>query len=117
MMAKDWHDCADSEIGMQKTMDKAKLSDRITNAIFVLHTLSVVAYGTRIVLANVDITDRASEPPYIHKMEFPFDINTQRVYKMVVIAQFAYVIMCSWAAGAVNSLLLTLVRYVSNYHE
>lgn len=116
MMTKDWHDCVNSELGMQETMCKAKLSDRITNAIFVLHTLSVVAYGTRIVLANVDITDRESKPPYIHKMELPFDVNTQRGYKMVVITQFAYVIMCSWAAGAVNSFLLTLVRYISNYH-
>lgn len=104
MMTKDWHDCVNNEIGMQETICKAKLSDRITNAMLVLHTLSVVAYGTRIILANVDVTDRTSQPPYIHKMELPFDVNTQRVYKMVVIAQFVYVIMCSWVAGAVNAL-------------
>ncbi|KAL6429635.1 hypothetical protein ACFW04_007516 [Cataglyphis niger] len=112
MMTKDWHDCVNSELGLQETMCKAKLSDRITNAIFVLHTLSVVAYGTRIVLANVDITDRESKPPYIHKMELPFHVNTQRGYKMVVITQFAYVIMCSWAAGAVNAFLLTLILHI-----
>lgn len=117
MIAKDWHDCANNEIDMQEIMYKAKLSDRITNAILILHTLSVVGYGTRIILANVDITDCTSEPSYIHKMELPFDVNTQRVYKTVVIAQFAYVIMCSWIAGAVNALLLTLVRYISNYRK
>ncbi|XP_072750609.1 odorant receptor 4-like [Anoplolepis gracilipes] len=111
IMSKDWHDCANSEISMQETIYKAKLSDRITNAMLMLHTLSVVGYGTRILLANVDITDRASEPPYIHKMELPFDVNTQKVYRMVVIAQFVYVIMCSWAAGAVNALLLTLTLH------
>lgn len=113
MMTKDWHDCVNSEIGMQETICKAKLCERITNAMLLLHTLSVIAYGTRIILANVDITDRTSQPPYIHKMELPFDVNTQRVYKMIVIAQFVYVIMCSWAAGAVNALLLTLVRYMN----
>ncbi|GAB1863063.1 Odorant receptor [Camponotus japonicus] len=112
MMTKDWHDCVNSEIGMQETICKAKLCERITNAMLLLHTLSVIAYGTRIILANVDITDRTSQPPYIHKMELPFDVNTQRVYKMIVIAQFVYVIMCSWAAGAVNALLLTLVLHI-----
>ncbi|XP_011263780.2 odorant receptor 4 [Camponotus floridanus] len=112
MMTKDWHDYVNSEIGMQETICKAKLCERITNAMLLLHTLSVVAYGTRVILANVDITDRTSQPPYIHKMEFPFDVNTQRVYKMIVIAQFVYVIMCSWAAGAVNALLLTLILHI-----
>ncbi|CAL1674348.1 unnamed protein product [Lasius platythorax] len=114
MIAKDWHDCANNEIDMQEIMCKAKLSDRITNAILILHTLSVVGYGTRIILANVDIIDCTSEPPYIHKMELPFDVNTQRVYKTVVIAQFAYVIMCSWIAGAVNALLLTLTLHIGS---
>lgn len=113
MMTEDWHDCINSEIGMQETICKAKLCDRITNAMLLLHMLSVVAYSTRIVLANVDITDRTSQPSYIHKMELPFDVNTQRVYKMILIAQFVYLIMCSWLAGAVNALLLTLVRYIN----
>ncbi|KAF3054635.1 Odorant receptor 049 [Nylanderia fulva] len=112
LIAKDWYDCTNSKIDMREIVDKAKLSDRITNAILLLHTLSVVAYGTRIILTNVDITDHTSEPPYIHKMQLPFDVNTQKVYKTVVIAQFVYVVMCSWLSGAVNSLLLTLTLHI-----
>ncbi|EZA57532.1 ObirOr5-V3 [Ooceraea biroi] len=112
MMAEDWNDCPNNEISMQETICKAKLSDRIANAIIILHTLSVVTYGTRIILADVDITDSTSIPPYIHKVELPFDVNTQRAYKMVLITQFTYLIMCSWAAGAVNALLLTLILHI-----
>lgn len=110
-MTEDWNDSVNSKINMHETTCKAKLSDRITNAIIILHTLSVIAYGTRIILANVDITDCMSEPLYIHKMELPFDVNTQRMYRMVLITQFVYCIMGSWAAGTANALLLTLVNY------
>lgn len=110
MVAEDWEDNANSELGMRETMCKAKLSDRITNAIITLHTLSAVAYSTRAVLAEVDINDSASEPLYVHKVEIPFNVDTQRTYKTILTAQFVYVVMGSWAAGAVNSLLLTLVR-------
>lgn len=75
----------------------------------ILHTLSAVAYSTRIILVDADVTDHTSETPYVHKVEFPFDVNTQRLYKMILIMQTIYVVMCSWAAGAVNALLLTLV--------
>jgi len=108
-MTEDWDHCADNEINMHKTIRKAKLSNRITNIMIILHTISAVAYSTSIILADVDVTDRTSEPPYIYKMEIPFDVNTKRTYKMILITQTVYVVMCSWAAGAVNALLLTLV--------
>jgi len=109
MITEDWDHCADNEMNMYETIRKAKLSSHITNAIIILHTTSAVAYSTRIILANVDVTDRTSEPPYIHKIKLPFDVNTQGTYKMILITQTVYVVMCSWAAGAVNALLLTLV--------
>nr|XP_012219942.1 PREDICTED: odorant receptor 4-like [Linepithema humile] len=112
MMTEDWNDCANSEINMRETMCKAKLSDRITNAMIILHTMSVIAYSTRIILTDVDITDCMSEPLYIHKMELPFDVNTQRVYRMVLITQFIYCITGGLAAGTVNALLLTLTLHV-----
>jgi len=43
-MAKDWNDCTSSIINMRETACKAKLADRITNAIFTLHTLAIVGY-------------------------------------------------------------------------
>lgn len=109
MMTEDWDSCANNEINMHETICKAKLSNRITNAMIILHTLSAIAYSTRIILANVDVSDLTTKPPYIHKMELPFDVNTQRTYKVILITQTVYVVMCSWAAGAVNALLLTLV--------
>ncbi|XP_036141353.1 odorant receptor 13a isoform X1 [Monomorium pharaonis] len=111
MITEDWDSCANNEINMHETIYKAKLSSRITNAMIILHTISAVAYSVRIILADVDVTDRTSDLPYIHKMELPFDVNTQRTYKMILIIQTVYVVMCSWAAGAVNALLLTLVLH------
>ncbi|XP_011147090.2 odorant receptor 4-like [Harpegnathos saltator] len=112
MVAEDWDGNANDELGMRETMCKAKLSDRITNAIITLHTLSAIAYSTRAILADVDINDRTTEPLYVHKVEIPFNVNTQRMYKTILTAQFVYVVMGSWAAGAVNSLLLTLILHI-----
>ncbi|XP_032669914.1 odorant receptor 4-like isoform X1 [Odontomachus brunneus] len=117
MVAEDWEDNANNELGMRETICKAKLSDRITNAIITLHTLSAIAYSTRAILAEVDINDRASELLYVHKVEIPFNVNTQRTYKTILTAQFVYVIMGSWAAGAVNSLLLTLILHIGGQME
>lgn len=113
LMENDWRDCANSEISMRETMCKARLSDRITNAMIILHTMSAITYGIRVFLADVDIADSTSETPYVHKVEFPFDINTKRTYRMVLATQLVYVVMCSWAAGVVNAMLLTLVRDAS----
>jgi len=109
MMTEDWDSCANNEINMHETICKAKLSNRITNAIVILHALSAIAYSTRIILADVDVSDLTTKPPYIHKVELPFDVNTQRTYKVILITETVYVVMWSCAAGAVNALLLTLV--------
>lgn len=108
-MTEDWDSCADNEINMHEMTCKAKLSNHITNAMIILHTLSAVTYSTRVILANADVTDSMSEPPYVHKMELPFDVNTQRTYNIILFTQTVYVVMGSWAAGVVNALLLTLV--------
>ncbi|KAL0134068.1 hypothetical protein PUN28_001145 [Cardiocondyla obscurior] len=112
MIREDWDNCADSEINMHQTMCKANISNRITNAMIILHTLSAIAYSMRIMMTDVDVSDRTSKPPFIHKMELPFNVNTQRTYKMILIMQTVYVVMCSWAAGAVNALLLTLILHI-----
>lgn len=102
MMTEDWDSCVNNEINMHETICKAK-SNRITNAMLILHTLNAVAYSTHVILANVDVSDHTSKPPYVHKIELPFDVNTQRTYKMILITQTVYVVMCSWAAGTVNA--------------
>ncbi|XP_014480076.1 PREDICTED: odorant receptor 4-like [Dinoponera quadriceps] len=112
MVAKDWDDSANSEFSVRETMSRAKLSDRITNAIITLHTLSAIAYSSRAVLASTDINDSTSEPLYVHKVEIPFNVDKQRTYGTILTAQLVYVVMGSWAAGAVNSLLLTLILHI-----
>lgn len=100
MVTNDWDDNANSELGIRETMCKAKLSNHI-NAIITLHTLSAIAYSSTVVLADIDINNRVSEPPYVHKV-IPFIVDTQRTYKTILSAQFVYVVMGSWAAGAVK---------------
>jgi len=109
-MAEDWNDCANSDISMHETVSKAKISDRITNAIITLHTMTIVAYCIGIILIDVDITDSTTELPFFNKLEMPFNINTLRMYRCVLLAQFVNMLMNGWAAGITNSLLLTLVN-------
>lgn len=110
VMTEDWNDCANSDINMREITRKAKISDRITNAIVTLHTMTIVAYCIGIILADVDITDSTKELPLVNKLEIPIDINTQSTYRIILITEFLLMILCGWAAGITNSLLLTLVR-------
>lgn len=109
-MAEDWNDCTNSDISIRETTRKAKISDRITNTIITLHTMTVVIYCIGIILADADVTDTTKEIPFLNKLEIPFDINTQFTYRIVLIVEFLHMILCGWAAGITNSLLLTLVR-------
>ena len=108
-MAEDWNDCSNNDISIRKTTYKAKISDRFTNAIITLHTTSVVAYCIGIILADIDVSDTTKELPLVNKIEILFDINTQFTYRTVLIVEFLLMILCGWAAGITNSLLLTLV--------
>jgi len=109
VMTEDWNDCANSDISMREISRKAKMSDRITNVIITLHTVTVVAYCMSIILADVDVTDTTKELLLINKLEIPFDINTQSMYRIVLIIEFLLMIFCGWATGVTNCLLLTLV--------
>ncbi|CAL1674349.1 unnamed protein product [Lasius platythorax] len=108
LITDDWNDCANSDIGVRVTMHKAKLSDRITNAILILHTMTIVGYCLGAILAGADATDEAIELTYANKMQLPFNVNTQRTYRFVLIAEFMHLILCNLVAGVVNAILLTL---------
>ncbi|XP_025262763.1 odorant receptor 13a-like [Camponotus floridanus] len=107
-MAEDWNDCAKNDSEMHEALNKARISNRITNVIMILHTLSPVLYGVNIILASVDITDYTVELPHIYKMEIPFNINTQYTYKIVLIVELMHLVMCSLSLGIINVLLLIL---------
>ncbi|XP_032669892.1 uncharacterized protein LOC116843539 [Odontomachus brunneus] len=108
IMAEDWKNCANNDIEMCKAASKAKISDYIANAIITLHIVSVIFYGMDIILTEVDITDPTIEIPHVFKMEFPFNITSQVMYKLTLIIELIQVILSSCGMGVINSLLLTL---------
>jgi len=93
-----------------ETASKAKISERITNLVLILHTMTISGHGIGVILANVDVTDNATtELRFFTKIEIPFDINTQRTYRCILITEFFFLMMWSWSSGAINSLLIILV--------
>ncbi|KAF3054594.1 Odorant receptor 044 [Nylanderia fulva] len=113
MIREDWNDCDNGDvISIRETERKAKISDRITNAIVTLHTTTIVAYCIGIILADVDVT-QATEIPLLNKLEIPFNISTQRMYRFVLIIEFVFMLFYGWAAGITNSLLLTLILHTA----
>ncbi|XP_032669913.1 uncharacterized protein LOC116843555 [Odontomachus brunneus] len=113
MMSDDWDECAKSDTEFREAECKAKTSDRIMNSIVVLHTMTIIAYCTGVILDDVDVTDHTTELPYVNKLDIPFDVNTQLVYRAVLIIEFLYMIMCGWAAGVTNALLLSLTLHAA----
>ncbi|XP_024891693.1 odorant receptor 4-like isoform X2 [Temnothorax curvispinosus] len=116
MMAKDWNDCDNTGIELRETARKAKLSSRISNGLIILQTITTSAYVIGILLASfhVDVTDRTLELPLIFKMEYPFVIDTQRKYRLVLATQLLSVAVCSWSTGLFNALFLTLTLHVGS---
>ncbi|CAL1674351.1 unnamed protein product [Lasius platythorax] len=117
LITDDWNDCSNSEIGVRVTMRKAKLSDRITNAILILHIMTIVGYCLGAILADADVTDETIELTYANKMQLPFNVNTQRTYRFVLIAEFVHLIILNFTASVVNSMLLTLVLHAGGQME
>ncbi|XP_070150840.1 uncharacterized protein [Polyergus mexicanus] len=111
IMAEDWNDCCNNNINMRETTCKAKLAGRITNAMFTLHTLTIVGYSIGIFLADVDVTDHQSELPLLLKVTLPVDIKTKRRYKMLLSVQFIHLILSGCGTGLLNALLLTLILH------
>ena len=108
-MTEDWDSCADNEIYIHEMIRKAKLSNRINIVIVLLQLISAFTYCINVILADVDVTDHTSELLYIHRMELPFDVNTKRTYKIILLTQTVICIMVSMGTGVINSLLVVLV--------
>ncbi|XP_011705112.1 PREDICTED: odorant receptor 4-like [Wasmannia auropunctata] len=117
IMREDWSDCANDAISTRETTSEAKASERITNLILILHTITVSTFGIGVLLADVDVTN-TTELPFMTKIEIPFDIDTQRTYKCIVMTEFFCMFMWAWSSGAMNSLLLILEwdLYFQTFH-
>jgi len=108
-MASNWSNYTNDKISMREMTYKARMSDRIINSIVLLHTLTVFAYCFNVITADVDITDKTAELPFISKINIPINLSTESIYRCVSIMFFLHMIMCAWAAGITNGLLLSLV--------
>lgn len=117
LIENDWSDCANSDLHLMTR--KAKISDRITNVILILHTSSIVAYCLGVIVADADVTDKTTMLPFASKMDFYYITNTQNVYRSVLIVEFIHMICCNWVIGIVNAMLLSLVSVsaVNKPHE
>ncbi|XP_018364797.1 PREDICTED: odorant receptor 4-like [Trachymyrmex cornetzi] len=111
LITDDWSDCAKNNIDMRVMTDKAKISDRITNMIIILHTLSVTAYCIGIIIADVDITDK-TELPLINKLELSFNVNTQLMYRVVLIIEYIHMILTNCVSGVINIIFLAMIIHV-----
>lgn len=110
-MMQDWSDSANNDNDMRKTVNKAKLSSRIVNWIFILHVINVIAYSINVFTTDVDINDREADLPLLVNVLLPIDITTMRTYRLMVMLQFVNIMMIACGAGLMNALLLTLVRF------
>ncbi|XP_032669865.1 odorant receptor 4-like [Odontomachus brunneus] len=111
-MSEDWSDCSSNNIALHETARKTKISSRICNGLIILHTIGAFTYVIGILLADADVTDRTAELPLMMKMEYPFVIDTRNTYRLVLVTQFVFVMVCSWGAGLFNALLLTLTLHI-----
>ncbi|EZA57535.1 hypothetical protein X777_02070 [Ooceraea biroi] len=111
MMAEDWNDCTGDDVSARETACKVRSANRIINAMFTLHTVTIVAYSIGIFLADVDVTDQQSELPLLLKVELPVNIHTKHTYKTLLTMQFVHLIMSGCGTGLLNSLLLALILH------
>ncbi|KAF3054592.1 Odorant receptor 211 [Nylanderia fulva] len=109
LIVNDWKDCANSDVSLRVMIRKAKLSDRITNTILILHVISIIAYSMGVVLEDADATDQTIELPYVNKLQLPFNVSTQRTYRLVLLTEVVHLIFSNLAAGFANAMLLTLL--------
>ncbi|XP_071642913.1 odorant receptor 13a-like isoform X2 [Temnothorax longispinosus] len=115
MTAEDWKDCSDNPgVELRETARRAKLSSRICNGLIILYTISALAYVFGFFLADTDVTDLTAELPLIMKMKYPFVIDTQHKYRLVLATQSVFVMVGSLGACLFNALFLTLTLHVGS---
>ncbi|KAF3054633.1 Odorant receptor 105 [Nylanderia fulva] len=117
VIVNDWKDCANSDVSLRVMIRKAKLSDRITNTILILHVATIIAYSMGVVLEDADATDQTIELPYVNTLQLPFNVSTQRTYRLVLLTEIVHLIFLNTVAGFANAMLLTLILHVGGQME
>nr|XP_012219947.1 PREDICTED: odorant receptor 2a-like [Linepithema humile] len=117
LITDDWTDFANSDTSMRTITRKAKTSAHITNGMVILHTTAIVAYCLGVITAGADVTNQTTELPYFNKLDLPFSVTTQRMYRLVLMSEFLHLILSNCLAGVVNAILLSLVLHVGGQIE
>lgn len=55
LITDNWDDCANSDIDVRVTIHKGKLSNRITNAILILYTMTIIMYCFGVIMAGANV--------------------------------------------------------------
>ncbi|KAF3054441.1 Odorant receptor 418 [Nylanderia fulva] len=105
MMAVDWQNCDLIECCLRITMNRARLSHRVSNWLIDLQLGAVVLYSCGILTGNAG---------HILKMKLSFVMNTFPVYALVIIFEFCHLSICPAGYLIVNSNIVTLCTLALN---
>ncbi|XP_025163812.1 uncharacterized protein LOC105186034 isoform X2 [Harpegnathos saltator] len=105
------------ELGCTSAIDsggKMHVLRHLPNFIVAFNSVSVIMTSAN-TLSNAIHYDEASNTTrsYILMMHLSFDINKQSVYLVVIFLQFFYLLIVSAGAATINSVLVTLMLYLS----
>ena len=111
MMAMDWKNCVLTDCSLRITINKAKLSHRISNWIIGLQLVAVTLYSCGVLAVNIGNVQRmnVSAREHILKLKLPFQIDTFPIYVCVTILEFFHIMTCGCGISTVNSLIIILV--------
>ncbi|XP_066598344.1 odorant receptor 13a-like [Prorops nasuta] len=109
MIIEDWNECVSRNLEwIYNIMNKnAIFCERCTKSIIVFFVLSVTVFGCCCYIFG------SKDYQLILTMVFPFDINNQLNYKIVLVAQYIYLATCAatWF-GNITTFMLTLILHI-----
>ncbi|XP_025163762.1 odorant receptor 4-like [Harpegnathos saltator] len=117
-MARDRSDCATgwAACSMSRTI---YVSHRSSNLIIGLYSMSVLLYGTGVLVGHTDESDEAEDEQFSEptreqflKMELPFESNISPVYEVVMVVQFFHQLAAATIVGVLNALIVSLILHV-----
>ncbi|EZA57546.1 ObirOr5-V17 [Ooceraea biroi] len=117
-MARDRSECATDWAGylMSRTV---YVSHRSSNLIIGLYSMSVILYGTGVLIAHSDepedeLNEQLAVPTreLFLKMELPFESNASPVYEVVMVTQFFHQLAAATIVGVLNALIVSLILHV-----
>ncbi|XP_019882118.2 odorant receptor 4-like [Camponotus floridanus] len=114
MMAIDSEKCSSREFSMSVMTRNAKLSRRFANLTLGLYSMAVILHSSHIIVKHTgdDKISNTSTRALVMDMNLPFDLNQTYVYVLIIIIQFAHVLLCSCANGLLNALLINLTLHI-----